>query len=76
MKKQFLIFILLLSFAISKAQEVIPLYDGKAPNAKAIAGLTDTTAVFTSGNKVIHFILRVASPNLTIFLPRKVKLPV
>lgn len=55
------------------AQKVIPLYDGKIPNSKEIAGLTDTTAVFPLGNKKIHFVLRVASPDLTVFLPEKSK---
>jgi acetyl esterase/lipase len=62
-----------LSFIISHAQQVIPLYDGKVPNDKEIAGLTDTTAVFPSGNKKIHFVLRVARPDLTVFLPEKSK---
>jgi acetyl esterase/lipase len=62
-----------LSFTISHAQQVIPLYDGKVPNDKEIAGLTDTTAVFPSGNKKIHFVLRVARPDLTVFLPEKSK---
>lgn len=73
MIKRYLFFILLLGFTISYAQQVIPLYDGKVPNSKVIAGLTDTTAVFPSGNKKIHFILRVASPDLTVFLPEKSK---
>lgn len=73
MIKRFLFLTLLLGFTMSYAQEVIPLYDAKVPNAKAIAGLTDTTAVFPSGNKKIHFILRVASPDLTVFLPEKSK---
>ena len=62
-----------MSFAISSAQQVIPLYGRKIPNSKDIAGLTDTSAVFPSGNKKIHFILRVASPDLTVFLPEKSK---
>lgn len=62
-----------MSFAISNAQQVILLYGGKIPNSKDIAGLTDTSAVFPSGNKKIHFILRVARPDLTVFLPEKSK---
>ncbi|WP_348811207.1 alpha/beta hydrolase [Flavobacterium maritimum] len=73
MIKQSLFLVLLLSFTMSNAQKVIPLYDGKVPNSKAIAGLTDTTAVFPAGNKKIHFVLRVASPELTVFLPEKSK---
>lgn len=73
MIKQSLIIVLLMSFAISNAQQVILLYGGKIPNSKDIAGLTDTSAVFPSGNKKIHFILRVARPDLTVFLPEKSK---
>ncbi|MEN9909691.1 MAG: hypothetical protein RLZZ540_2840 [Bacteroidota bacterium] len=73
MIKRYLFLLLLLSFTISHAQQVIPLYDGKVPNDKEIAGLTDTTAVFPSGNKKIHFVLRVARPDLTVFLPEKSK---
>ncbi|MFV8375848.1 alpha/beta hydrolase [Flavobacterium sp. LB1P71] len=73
MIKQAAILVLLLSFTISNAQKVIPLYDGKIPNSKIMSGLTDTIAVFPSGNKMIHFVLRVASPDLTIFLPEKSK---
>lgn len=73
MIKQAAILVLLLSFTISNAQQVIPLYNGKVPNSKEIAGLTDTTAVFSAGNKKIHFVLRVASPDLTVFLPEKSK---
>ncbi|MFV8341028.1 alpha/beta hydrolase [Flavobacterium sp. XS2P39] len=73
MIKQAAILVLLLSFTIANAQKVIPLYNGKAPNSKEIPGLTDTTAVFSSGNKTIHFVLRVASPDLTVYLPEKSK---
>jgi acetyl esterase/lipase len=73
MKKKSLFFVLLLSFTISKAQKVIPLYEGKIPNSIVISGLTDTTTVFSSGNKMIHFVLRVASPDLTVFLPDRSK---
>lgn len=73
MIKQAAILVLLLSFTISNAQKVIPLYNGKAPNSKEIPGLTDTTAVFSAGNKMIHFVLRVASPDLTVYLPEKSK---
>lgn len=73
MIKQALILALLLCFTMNNAQQVIPLYDGKVPNSKQIVGLKDTTAVFPSGNKTIHFVLRVSSPDLTIFLPEKSK---
>lgn len=73
MIKQALILALLLCFTMNNAQQVIPLYDGKIPNSKQIVGLKDTTAVFPSGNKTIHFVLRVSSPDLTIFLPEKSK---
>lgn len=73
MKKKSLIIALLLSFTISNAQKVIPLYDSKTPNSKDILGLTDTTAVYSIGKISRRFVLRVASPDLTVFLPEKSK---
>lgn len=73
MKKQSLIIALLLSFVIGRAQKVIPLYYGKAPNSKEVLGLADTTIVYSTGNKTVHFVSRVASPDLTVFLPEKNK---
>lgn len=63
MLKQYLIVSLLLSFAISDAQEVIPLYNGKIPNSKTFAGYTSSSSVYP----------KEAIPELTIFLPKKNK---
>jgi acetyl esterase/lipase len=73
MIKKYLIITLLLLFSISNAQKTIPLYDVIGPNSKVISGLTDTTAVYPWGNKSIRFVLRVGSPDLTVFLPEKSK---
>lgn len=62
-----------MSFAISNAQKTVPLYNGKIPNSKNIAGVTDSIVTFPIGTKAIHFVLRVANPDLTIFLPEKSK---
>ena len=63
MLKQYLIISLLLSFSISNAQEVMPLYNGKIPNSKTIDGSTDSSPVYQ----------KEAIPELTIFLPKKNK---
>lgn len=73
MIKKYLIITLLLLFSISNAQKVIPLYDGIVPNSKEVIGLTDSTAVFGTGDNKWSFVIRVASPDLTIFLPEKSK---
>jgi hypothetical protein len=72
MKIKLLLLLFIAFSAGAKAQKVIPLYDGPAPNSKNIAGLTDTALVFPMGKKLGHFISRVARPELTIYLPEKV----
>ena len=61
MLKQYFICILLLILLLSNAQEVMPLYKGKIPNSKNVAGLTDFSPVYP----------REAIPEVTIFLPKK-----
>ncbi|MCV9929090.1 alpha/beta hydrolase [Flavobacterium sp. LS1R49] len=74
MKRLLLTIYLLIGMSSSQyAQKVIPLYNGKIPNSKEIAGLKDTTIVYTAGEKKITVITRVANPDLTIFLPEKNK---
>lgn len=55
------------------AQTVMALYNDKVPNSKEIARLADTILVNQMENKKIHFVLRVANPDLTVFLPEKSK---
>lgn len=73
MKKTYLISLFLLSFTVSNAQKTIPLYNGKTPNSKEVSRLTDSIVTFPNGNKMIHFVTKVANPDLTIFLPEKNK---
>ncbi|MEN9613565.1 MAG: hypothetical protein RLZZ628_4379 [Bacteroidota bacterium] len=73
MKIKLLLLLFIAFSAGAKAQKVIPLYDGHAPNSKNIAGLTDTALIFPMGKKMGHFISRVARPELTIYLPEKGK---
>lgn len=55
------------------AQQVIPLYDGPAPNSKPGTVRSDTALTFMAGGENIRFITRVAIPELTIYLPEKSK---
>ncbi|HEU4791680.1 MAG TPA: alpha/beta hydrolase [Flavobacterium sp.] len=71
MIKKYLILGLLLSFLCGTAQKVIPLYSEKVPNSLEIVGLTDSTAVFGTGDSKWSFVIRVAKPDLTVFLPDK-----
>lgn len=74
MKKQLVTFYFIFGISISQyAQSVVSLYKDKAPNSKEIAGLMDTIVINPLGNKTIHFVLRVANPDLTVFLPEKSK---
>ena len=65
-KYSMLVYMILGVFINGYSQQVIPLYKGKVPNSKEIDGLKDTI-----GSN--HFILRVAIPELTVFLPEKGK---
>lgn len=74
MKRLLLTLYLLIGMSNSPyAQKIISLYNDKAPNSKEIAGVKDTAIVYNAGNKKITVITRVASPDLTIFLPEKSK---
>ena len=66
---------IILTASNSSAQKVIPLYEGLPPNSKPIAGLTDSFMAFPGGGgkTLDNIILRVASPDLTVFLPDKSK---
>lgn len=58
---------LLISFQLSNAQQVIPLYPGKIPNSKISANEEQKTA-----NAVVDTVTRkVSVPTLSIFLPVK-----
>ena len=72
MKKAFLIITYILSiYTTDYAQKTIPLYEGQAPNSKPNIGLTDTALVFKMGAEMGHFIIRVITPELTMYLPEK-----
>ncbi|WP_207209600.1 alpha/beta hydrolase [Flavobacterium sp. 140616W15] len=74
MKQLLLTLYLLIGMSHSQyAQKVIPLYNGKVPNSKEIADLTDSIMVYDTGAKKITVITRVATPDLTVFLPDKNK---
>jgi acetyl esterase/lipase len=73
MKKALLIITYILSIHVTNyAQKVIPLYDGQAPSSKP-STLQDTALVFQMGKEMGHFITRVITPELTIYLPEKNK---
>lgn len=74
MKRLLLTLYLLIGMSSSPyAQKIISLYNGKVPNSKEITGVKDTAIVYNAGNKKITVITRVASPDLTVFLPEKSK---
>ncbi|MCC9071568.1 alpha/beta hydrolase [Flavobacterium sp. F-65] len=74
MKRLLLTLYLLIGMSSSPyAQKIIPLYNSKVPNSKEITGVKDTAIVYNAGNKKITVITRVASPDLTVFLPEKNK---
>lgn len=73
MSRIFMFFFMLSGIVHVEAQKVIPLYAGQAPNSKNLPGLTDTTAVYGSGEEAFVFMLRVASPDLTVYLPEQKK---
>ncbi len=74
MKQLLLTLYLLIGMSNSPyAQKIISLYNGKVPNSKEITGVKDTTIVYNAGNKKITVITRVATPDLTVFLPEKNK---
>lgn len=74
MKKAFLIITYILSiYTTSYTQKTVPLYEGQAPNSKPNTGLTDTALVFKMGAEMGHFIIRVITPELTMYLPEKSK---
>ena len=74
MKRIFLITVCIVGINLSSnAQKIIPLYNGKVPNSKIIAGLTDSALVFPMGKDTGHFVIRVSIPELTIYLPEKNK---
>ncbi|SDM63893.1 hypothetical protein SAMN05421813_1187 [Daejeonella rubra] len=56
-----------LSYQISNAQQIIPLYPGKIPNSKVSANEEQKTA-----NALVDTVSRkVSVPTLTIFVPLK-----
>lgn len=71
-KKNFFFGFLLFSL-FAAAQETIPLYCGIIPNSIKGSEVTDSTAVFGTGDSKWRFILRVGRPDLTVFLPEKSK---
>lgn len=73
MSRTFILLLVLTGICHVEAQKVIPLYAGQAPNSKNLPGLTDTTAIYGSGEDAFVFMLRVASPDLTVYLPEQKK---
>jgi acetyl esterase/lipase len=55
----------------SVAQTTIPLYEAKTPNATGTQVTTDSVLTFPVGGQTIRFVVRVASPELTVYLPEK-----
>lgn len=51
----------------------MPLYNGKVPNSKEIVGIKDSILGNQTGNNKNRFIIRVANPELIVFLPEKSK---
>ncbi len=70
MIKQALILALLLSFSISNAQKVIPLYNGKAPGSESWNWKEEVITVAPSSDRIIY---NVSEPTLTAYLPEASK---
>ncbi len=70
MKKQAAIIVLLLSFTISNAQKVIPLYNAKAPGSESWNWKEEVLTVAPSLERIIY---NVSEPTLTAYLPEASK---
>nr|WP_314895699.1 alpha/beta hydrolase [uncultured Flavobacterium sp.] len=70
MIKQAAIIVLLLSFTISNAQKVIPLYNGKAPGSESWNWKEEVLTVAPSLDRVIY---NVSEPTITAYLPEASK---
>jgi acetyl esterase/lipase len=55
----------------ASAQMTIPLYTGKLPNGTGISATEDSVLTFPVGGETVRFIVRVASPELIVYLPEK-----
>ena len=67
-----LLSLLFILFAVaSHAQEHIALYEGPIPNNKPIPGLRDSAVLYPWHGDTMEFVIQVAAPDLTIFLPEK-----
>ena len=73
MKKYLLLLSLVWTLSVAFSQQRIPLYEGTIPNSKAVTALTDSTVYFKNGERDIPFVIRVAEPDLTLYLPEKGK---
>jgi acetyl esterase/lipase len=67
--KYLLMALFMITSSVSKAQKIIPLYEGNIPNAKSAAGYNEVTR--TDGGR--QFIDKVSVPTLTVYLPEKAK---
>ena len=73
-KRSGVLIVCLLFLGILSGQQKISLYDeGHIPNARNVSNLTDSTIYFPYLDDTIAFMVRVAKPDLTIFLPEKNK---
>lgn len=67
-----LLSLLFVLFAVAlHAQQHLPLYEGAIPNNKPIPGLRDSSVFYPRHGDTMEFVIRVAAPDLTIYLPGK-----
>jgi acetyl esterase/lipase len=68
-----LILLSLLLFPVTRAlaQKTIPLYEGRIPNATGTMVEKDSVLTFPAGGQTIRFVIRVARPELTLYLPEQ-----
>ena len=71
--RPFLLLLFALFVVSLPAQQHIALYEATAPGSKPRPGLRDSSLFFPNGPDTMQFIIVVAAPDLTIYLPKKKK---
>ncbi len=67
----FVPFLFLFFSAALHAQQHIELYEGHIPNNISAAGLRDSAVIYPWHGDTMEFIIRVVSPDLTVFVPEQ-----
>ena len=71
--RTFFLLLVTMSLCPLHAQQRISLYDGTPPNSKSIIGLRDSSLFYPWHGDTMEFIIQVAVPDLTIYLPDRKK---